>query len=189
MSNDPNQTQPVERLIKLKRWEEPPPGHLDTLSSRIIAQIEADKVLSKETFWSRLVGFLEFKPVLACSYSAAAMGLLVLGLGMKNEVQGPKYIQNQPANDFKLTGMKALVPEPEVKAASFSLPSTAGKWHNSGSVWTSTQGTNSSSTHPVVHSTISSMPVPLGAQFLRTDRPIETPSESRRTTRAASYQP
>jgi hypothetical protein len=180
MSNDS-----LERLLKLKRLEEPPPGHLDRLSSRIIAQIEADNALSTETVWSRLLGYLDFKPVLACAYSAAAMGLLIVGLGMKNDLEPSQMIQQQPIGGIRLSSVPELENATEVRATSFRLPSTASLWRdNKAPAW---NHTNSSSIHPVVHSSIS--PGSLRAQFLRRDQNSPTAIRRQLLTRPASYSP
>lgn len=177
MSNDSNHNDSLERLLRLKGLEEPPPGHLDHLSSRIIAQIEADNALASDGVWSRLLGYLDFKPVLACAYSAAAMGLLVVGLGMKDDLQPSKMIQNQPPSGIRLSSVTELENNSALRAASFRLPSTANLWRNEAP---DQIPPNSSSTHPVMHSSLPLLP--LGAQFLNRNR--ETPFSR---VRPASY--
>ena len=180
MSNDS-----LDRLLRLKRLEEPPPGHLDRLSSRIIAQIEADNALATDTVWSRLLSYLDFKPVFACAYSAAAMGLLIVGLGMKNDLEPSQMIQNQPIGTIRLGSVPELENNSVVRAASFRLPSTASLWRdNKESAW---NPTNSRSTHPVVHSSTPS--ISLGAQFLRGDQNSPTAMRRQLLTRPASYSP
>ena len=183
MSNDSNQIDSLDRLLKLKRLEEPPPGHLDRLSSRIIAQIEADNALSTDTVWSRLLGYLDFKPALACAYSAAAMGLLVVGLGMKNDLEPSQMLQNQPMGGFRLSSVPELENNAEVRAASFRLPSTAKLWRdNKAPVW---DPANSRSPHPVVHSSVSS----LSAQFMNEDQSSLMLLRRQLSTRPVSYSP
>ena len=169
MSKDSNQSsKSLEKLLKLKRWEEPPPGHLDRLSSRIIAQIEADRVVSRESVWSRLFGVLELKPVLACAYCAGAMGLLVVGLGMKTELQRPtQATQKRPTDGLRMIAVTESASEASSRAASFSLPNSSGLWRDQeDSAW---NNSNSSAPYPVVRSSVSGMPVQLGAQLLKTD--------------------
>ncbi len=167
MSKDSNHsTESLEKLLKLKRWEEPPPGHLDRLSSRIIAQLEADRVVSRESLWSRVFGFLDLKPVLACAYCAGAMGLLVVGLGMKTELQeATQALQKRPADGLRMTVIAEPAAEARTRAASFSLPDSSRMWRHQGdSNWN-----NSDSSYPVVRSSLSGMPLQLGAQLLKTN--------------------
>lgn len=170
ISKPSHQTGSLEKLLQLKRWETPPPEHLDRISSRVIARIEADQAVPQETLWSRLCDFLDFKPVLACSYSAVAMGLLVFGLGMKDRIKPPAHWGQQglPAPNqltgIQLTGVP-LQTETNEKAASFRLPSSANLWRSqvplrSGSVHRSIQ--------PVVQTSLSSpMSQPLGPPLLQ----------------------
>lgn len=173
MSKRSNQTESLEKLIKLKRWEEPPPGHLDRLSSRIIAQIEADQVLSKDSFWTRVAGFLDFKPVLACTYSAAAMGLLVVGLGMREDVETPQTVQQSTVPGFKLTGMHQNPSEPEPNTSNFRLPSSPGMWRNGDPA----MATAPSGTSPmIIYSSVpSNASIPLGAQLSRQGQSLVYP--------------
>ncbi len=193
MSKPSHQTGSLEKLLQLKRWETPPPEHLDRISSRVIARIEADQAVPQETLWSRLCDFLDFKPVLACSYSAAAMGLLVFGLGMKDQVKPPPHWGQQglPApshrTGIQLTGVP-LQTETNEKAASFRLPSSANLWRSgvpvgSGSVHRSIQ--------PVVQTSLSSpMSHPLGAPLLQHSRPSGfNPASSRPTAIPARFEP
>ncbi len=179
-------TDSLEKLIKLKRWEEPPPGHLDRLSSQIIAQIEADRALQRESIWTRIFGVLEIKPVLACAYCAGAMGLLVVGLGMKNELNHPQVTKQPKSSDsYRLTGIQSANDPATARAASFSLPNSQGLWRSpAASAWHSGEaGTHS----PVLRSSVSGMPLPLGAQFLRTDHSSRSTTESNRVTQPVNF--
>ena len=183
-------TDSLEKLIQLKRWEEPPPGHLDRLSSRIIAQIEADRALANETIWSRFFGVLDFKPVLACAYCAGAMGLLVVGLGMKNNLTQPQITTRpNPADSYRLTGMQALKQPAEARprAASFSLPNRDGLWRSpTASNWNSSQ----SGSHPqIMRSSVSGMPLPLGAQLLRSPLSSQSNSTSNQVSQPVNFHP
>lgn len=178
MSNGSHPNDSLERLVKLKRFEEPPPGHLDRLSSRIIAQIEAEQALDQQGFWSRLKSEWDFRPILACAYSAGAMALLAVGLALQNGAQSPQLIQHIPADGLRSAGMvtadKNLFDElatREPAVAAFRLPSSPGLWRQHVATG---QSNVHSSTQPVVYSPANhNYSLPLNAQFIKdTPEPI-----------------
>ncbi|MCS1412098.1 MAG: hypothetical protein M2R45_05301 [Verrucomicrobia subdivision 3 bacterium] len=120
MLTDPKSFDSLQKLLRLKRWEAPSEEHLDRLSSRIIAQIKVERVNSNTTWWSRVASFLDFKPVFACAYSATAMSLLVIGLGM-NEKKADLMQTFQPPSSDGLS-LATCPTDGDVCSASFSLP-------------------------------------------------------------------
>ncbi len=102
MPNTPKPSDPLQKLLRLKRWS-PPKEHQERLSARIIAQIEVERATGPG-WWSQIAGsLLNIKPALACAYSVAAMGLLFFGLSLNEE--RPHSRQSFPShpNDFPST--------------------------------------------------------------------------------------
>lgn len=170
MSNGSHPNDSLERLVRLKRFEEPPPGHLDRLSSRVIAQIEAEQALEQQGFWSRLKSEWDFRPLLACAYSAGAMALLAVGLALQNGASAPQMIRHIPADGLRSAGMTIVERNDfeggPVKAAvaAFRLPSSPGLWryHDASS------GNAPSSTQPVAYTPVNHhYPLPLNAQLIK----------------------
>ena len=131
MANDSKQQEALVKLLKLKRWEEPPPGHLDHLSSQIIARIEAERVLpDRPSLWLRLREAFDFKPLVACSYSAAAVGLLVLGLNMQDSTPPASMSSpsKRPLADNVYLTISQPAPVTQESPASFRLPNATLLW-------------------------------------------------------------
>ena len=78
------------RLLKVKRYEQPPPGYFKDFSPHIIAQIKASAPVEREPFldrlsWEvpwlqRLIETLQAKPALAVSFGAGLCALLLGGV-------------------------------------------------------------------------------------------------------------
>lgn len=92
MSMNPEQDnyQPVQRLLALKRHEQPPPGYFENFSGQVIARIQAGERAAPDSFWEwlslegswlqRLWVALETKPVFAGALGAGVCGLLLAGV-------------------------------------------------------------------------------------------------------------
>jgi hypothetical protein len=91
MSNEQDQFEKLRLLLSVKRYEQPPPGYYNRLSSDIMAQIRAGQAsaaepgieerMSWEVPWlGRIWQLLERKPVFAGSFGVAICGLLLAGM-------------------------------------------------------------------------------------------------------------
>ena len=72
MDPEPKQAVKVERIIALKRFEQPPPGYFSLLPDRIMHRIEDGE--GQARFWEQWWPAFSFRPVLAY-----ALGLTVCG--------------------------------------------------------------------------------------------------------------
>ncbi len=80
----------LRRLLKLKRYEQPPPGYFNDFSRQVIARIKAGATVERyhaldRPFWEvpwlrRLIEAFQAKPALAVSFGAAVCSLLVGGV-------------------------------------------------------------------------------------------------------------
>lgn len=89
MNSDQPDFAPLRRLLKLKRYEQPPPRYFNEFSGLVISRIRAggrdrsedameDLALAAQ-WWRRLVTAFQNGPVLAGTSAAAVCGLLVMG--------------------------------------------------------------------------------------------------------------
>ncbi len=67
----------VERIIALKRYEQPPPGYFHLLPDRIINRIEYGE--GQPSFWERWWPAFRVRPVLAYALGLAVGGALTAG--------------------------------------------------------------------------------------------------------------
>lgn len=82
MDSRPDEFLNVQRALRLKRYEQPPPGYFQDFSAKVIARIEAATVEREQSWWRHLLAQLESKPVLAASYAFALGGLLFFGFNL-----------------------------------------------------------------------------------------------------------
>jgi hypothetical protein len=83
--------QKVEKLIALKKFETPPPGHHDLLASKIISRLEVEQLRARDPWHRRWVKSLNFNPMLTTAYTAGIMALFAFGwhYGEHFESDGP----------------------------------------------------------------------------------------------------
>ncbi len=74
--SSPDNFDSLEKLLRLKRYEQPPPRYFSTFSGRVISRIEAGE--ARTTWWERL-GF-DLRPAFAAAAGMLACGLVVYGV-------------------------------------------------------------------------------------------------------------
>lgn len=82
--------EPLCRLLKLKRYEQPPPGYFHRFSGQVIARIRQGETAREPDFFERLLwdspwlhrifSAFETKPVVAGALGVAMCGLLISGV-------------------------------------------------------------------------------------------------------------
>jgi hypothetical protein len=90
MNPQPDEFQELRRLLALKRYEQPPPGHFNDFSQQVIIRIRAGEhidhfsileAFSWEAPWlQRLWGLLETRPILAGGFGVAVCCILMAGM-------------------------------------------------------------------------------------------------------------
>jgi hypothetical protein len=99
--------EPLTRLLKLKRYEQPPPRYFNDFSSRVIGRIrvgEADGregALDSGSWLARLWSLIEAKPMLPGAIGVAICTVLVFGVVVTEtttSAPGTEFIQAQPAS-------------------------------------------------------------------------------------------
>lgn len=87
--NEPGDFSQLQRLLKLKRYEQPPPRYFNEFSSQVLARIKAGEKGSVDEistpFFQRWLDFLGGKPVIPAAVGGAFCALLVVGATMMNE--------------------------------------------------------------------------------------------------------
>jgi hypothetical protein len=93
----------LRRLLKLKRYEQPPPGYFNSFSREVVAQIRAgEKAVQKQTleglFWEapwlqRLLDSFQARPAFAAGFGSA---ICALAIGIVAYSQSLQYKQMPP---------------------------------------------------------------------------------------------
>lgn len=87
MSHCPDEFNGLQKLILLKRHEQPPPGYYVHFADKVIARIEAEVLVKRGSWWQRVWISLQSGPVVACGYGCVVAGLLVVGVGISQSVE------------------------------------------------------------------------------------------------------
>jgi hypothetical protein len=129
MNPEQDNYQAVQRLLALKRHEQPPPGYFENFSAQIIARIQAGERSAPDSFWEwlsleaswlhRLWVALETKPVFAGALGAGVCGLLLAG------VLYSQSIEPAPVTGF-MSGMDQTPGAAQAPASAGVLSQNAG---------------------------------------------------------------
>ena len=90
----------LQRMLALKRHEQPPQKFFKGLSSAVIDRIQNPEPPPPPTFWQRLGLDIDAKPVLVCLSGAAVFALLTYGLIRARDAQPPA-----PTTDENVSGV------------------------------------------------------------------------------------
>jgi len=82
-----NEFSQLQKLLKLKRHEQPAHGYFIHFSDKVMARIEAESPVSRSSWWQWLWASLDTKPLVACGYTCMAAGLLVIGFGVSRSIE------------------------------------------------------------------------------------------------------
>jgi len=77
---EPENFDKLQKLLALKRHEQPPPGYFNKFSATVIARIQSAQATRPLTLWERLQAALDFKPALAALAGLTAVGMVLFGL-------------------------------------------------------------------------------------------------------------
>lgn len=97
MSSSPDNFESLEKLLRLKRHEQPPPRYFNEFSGRVMARLERGE--GRSSWWDRF-GF-DLRPTLAAGAGMVACGLIVYGVATSEgeEVMGVTGSMGLAAND------------------------------------------------------------------------------------------
>ena len=99
MNQPPDNFDALRKLLALKRHESPPPAYFDRLAGLVIARLEAEEGMRSPNWWQRWWEALNSPPVVALSYGAAVVGLVMLGTGLLQSLEleaDPALAASQP---------------------------------------------------------------------------------------------
>ena len=126
MSNAPDEFEQLSRLLKLKRYEQPPPRFFEEFSGQVLVGIESTKSSSRFVFeipWlTRLVRMLETNPLVAGSFATSICALLLGGIVYS------EYVDQSPApavaTSDGMVSVASVIPQPDGHPAEIVASST-----------------------------------------------------------------
>ena len=77
----------LQKLLAVKRHEQPPPGYHDRLPGQIIARLQAEAAAQPEPWWRQLLASFHTKPAWAIAFSVLALGALTTGILLAPHLQ------------------------------------------------------------------------------------------------------
>jgi len=117
MSMNPEQEsfEQLRRLLKLKRYEQPPPRYFNDFSSQVIGRIKMDARggpassvddLSTASPWvRRLFDIFQTRPALFGGLGAAICALLISGVVYSEKPSGPQNLASESESDPQATAL------------------------------------------------------------------------------------
>jgi hypothetical protein len=85
MTSTPDNFESLEKLLKLKRYEQPPPRFFNEFSGRVLSRIDAGE--GRSSLWEQF-GF-DLRPAFAAAAGMLACGLVVYGVATSDT--GPDF--------------------------------------------------------------------------------------------------
>src|SRR5215813_2226334 len=84
MNSDSENFDSLQRLLALKRHEQPPPGYFNRFPREVMARIKAGEnggEIGYDASWlQRLLGMFELKPVFAGAFGAGVCAMVISGV-------------------------------------------------------------------------------------------------------------
>jgi uncharacterized protein (DUF3820 family) len=90
MSSQPENPDPVQKLLSLKRHEVPPPRYFSDFSGRVIAHLDEPERI--KTWWQRLGFNFDLQPAMVCALGMVVSALLLFGVLASLQMSEPRPV-------------------------------------------------------------------------------------------------
>lgn len=103
MKPDSDNFEGLQRLLALKRYEQPPPGYFNRFADQVMQRIDSGEELGITSWWQRFAAGFALRPALAGAFGLAVAGIYYFGLGVSQLVDqqtaqtAPSAIELWPA--------------------------------------------------------------------------------------------
>jgi len=114
MSSHPENLDPVQRLLNLKRHEVPPPGYFRDFSGRVIARLEAAESSAPRTWLQRLGLDFDLQPAMVCALGTVVSALFLFGVLASLQIGETSTFAFQPVEQ---TGTPLVLTPPVAQPA------------------------------------------------------------------------
>lgn len=145
MESAPPDFSRLQKLLALKRHEQPPPGHFDRLPGQIISRLKAERAGAAEPWWRTLLTSFQTKPAWSVAFSVLVLGALTFGVvgALRNQTAAEADAGGSPAPIAGLAGETApavgglaaqIPPDPSVATNVNVSPAPPGLFSPSGQI-------------------------------------------------------
>jgi hypothetical protein len=88
MNPDSEKFERLQKLMALKRYEQPPPRYFQTFSGQVMSRIKAGESAGEGLGWmQQLRSLFETKPMLTGAFGAAVCALVISGIVFSEEIE------------------------------------------------------------------------------------------------------
>jgi hypothetical protein len=143
MSTAPDEFEKLQKLLKLKRHEQPPPGFFDSFPTRVINRLEREA--AQQGRWAdaswlmRLLATLETNPMAAGLFGMSVCGLLISGIAW-SQYRPPSTYSDNAAVTINMADNSALrIPDAKSDKVDSLAPSSVAMFGTNGSVFDTVQ--------------------------------------------------
>jgi hypothetical protein len=140
MSAAPENLDPVQKLLSLKRHEVPPPRYFNDFSGHVIARLDAPEQV--KTWWQRLGFEFDLQPAVVCALGMVVSALLLFGIlaslqvgetrmavfpAVSDSTSEPMFLTppGSPAVVAGLNNLKPIAKPEEILPSTFPVISTS----------------------------------------------------------------
>ena len=106
MNADPENFEQLQKLLALKRHEQPPPRYFNELPNKIWSRIETEQ--GQSSFWKRIFPGVVLRPAVAYAFGLIVCGTLIVGIG--SALKQPETSQSPAALVTKEDSLPPLAP-------------------------------------------------------------------------------
>jgi len=94
MNTDANH-EAIQRVLALKRYEQPPPGDFHDFSASVMTRLQTDRP-SETAWWQRLGQLFDFTPAVVCGSAVAVCALVVASIATSFQLNAAPNVALQP---------------------------------------------------------------------------------------------
>lgn len=80
MSAPPEDFETLQKILAVKRHEQPPPRFFQDFSSKVLDRLQEPESLEATTWWQRMGLDFDLKPAFVCAWGVAVCGSMVIGI-------------------------------------------------------------------------------------------------------------
>ena len=70
----------LQKLLALKRYEQPPPRYFNEFSGKVIDRLQQMETHAAQTWWQKLGLDFDLKPAFVCAFGVTVSALMLLGV-------------------------------------------------------------------------------------------------------------
>ena len=123
MDSSPDSFDSLQKLLRLKRYEQPPPRYFNEFSATVISRIRAGESRRARAWWERF-GF-DLRPLITLGAGSLACGMLLATVGFSVDNDTAQLAGTPSAALLTVSSSPAEAVTPAVAADTFAVADTS----------------------------------------------------------------